>query len=293
MASDNVFEAAKRLGYWDGKSDFCFWKAYGGGKKAYSVRELFILNKLAPSLGLTDALEELPFTVKPEKAVDVTDVMALLTETYEGTDQDMTKNLKITLHEKGKTQVDTVVSPAANPWMTTDMVNMLNGVKPETVTRYRLVAVPQCSYSTVIQLRDWLPDAVGGVAWVSFDNPGESPRVPIFCGTKDLPACFKICGQHRYREDAAIWTYRRANKLATVRWGVTREAIESSRDYFVEKGQTELPFVESRYKALAEQKGKAEAIDYLTRYTADFAGATLLRWREMGDDFWYQFRRGF
>ena len=81
MASDNVFEAAKRLGYWDGKSDFCFWKAYGGGKKAYSVRELFILNKLAPSLGLTDALEELPFTVKPEKAVDVTDVMALLTET--------------------------------------------------------------------------------------------------------------------------------------------------------------------------------------------------------------------
>lgn len=293
MASDNVFEVAKRLGYWDGKSPFCFWKAYGGGSKAYSVRELFILNKFAPSLGLTDELEELPFTVKPEKAVSVTDVMAMLTETYEGTEKDMTKNLKVAHQEKGKTQVDTIVSPAANPWMTTDMVNMLNGVKPGAVTRYRLVSVPQCSYSTVIQLRGWLPDAVGGVAWVAFDNPGESPRVPIFSGTKDLPACFKICGQHRFREDAAVWTFRRANKLATVRWGVTRKAIESSRDYFFEKGQAEMPYVENRYKALAEQKGEETAIDFLTRYTADFAGATLLRWHEMGDDFWYQFRKGF
>ena len=62
---------------------------------------------------------------------------------------------------------------------------------------------------------------------------------------------------------------------------------------FVEKGQTELPFVENRYKALVEQKGEAAAKAYLTDYTADFAGATLLRWKEMGDDFWYQFRRGF
>ena len=74
----------------------------------------------------------------------------MLTETYEGTEKDMTKNLKVAHQEKGKTQVDTIVSPAANPWMTTDMVNMLNGVKPGAVTRYRLVSVPQCSYSTVI-----------------------------------------------------------------------------------------------------------------------------------------------
>lgn len=54
-----------------------------------------------------------------------------------------------------------------------------------------------------------------------------------------------------------------------------------------------MPYVENRYKALAEQKGEEAAIDFLTRYTADFAGATLLRWHEMGDDFWYQFRKGF
>ena len=30
MASDNVFDVAKKLGLWDGKEPFKFWKAYGG-----------------------------------------------------------------------------------------------------------------------------------------------------------------------------------------------------------------------------------------------------------------------
>ena len=122
-----------------------------------------------------------------------------------------------------------------------------------------MVAVPQCSYSTVIQLRDWLPNAVGGVVWMAYDNPGQSPRIPIFCGTKDLPACFKVCGQHRYREDAAVWAFRRANKLATVRWGATKDRMKASIAHFTEKGQTELPFVESRYKEILTQQGEEAA----------------------------------
>ena len=51
--------------------------------------------------------------------------------------------------------------------------------------------------------------------------------------------------------------------------------------------------MESRYKTLVEQKGEEAAKAYLTDYTSDFAGATLLRWREMGDSFWHQLQRGF
>ena len=83
----------------------------------------------------------------------------LLPRTYEGTEYDMTKNLKVAVKKKDSNETDTIISPVANPWMTTDMVNMLNGLRPDAVKRYRLVAVPQCSYSTVIQLRDWLPDS--------------------------------------------------------------------------------------------------------------------------------------
>jgi dipeptidase len=278
MASANVFEVAKKLGYWDGKKPFCFWKAYGGGEKAFGIREYFIFTRLAPSLNLSYEAEELPLSVKPEKPVAVTDVMALLRQTYAGTPWDMTQNLN---------------GLSANPWMSTDMVNMLNGIKDSTVIRYRLVAVPQCSYSHVIQLRNWLPDAVGGIAWMAFDNPGQSPRFPVFCGTSRLPLSFDICGQHRFREDATVWTYRRANKLATVRWGATKEFINKAVSHFEEKGQNELAFVENQYTRLLQTEGPEKANEFLTAYTSDFVGATLLRWKEMGDTFWAMFARGF
>lgn len=229
----------------------------------------------------------------PDKPVAVTDVMALLRQTYEGTEWDMTKNLKVAVKNKETKETDTITSPAANPWMGTDMLNMLNGVKEGTVTRNRLVAVPQCSYSHVIQLRSWLPDAVGGVAWLSFDNPGQSPRIPVFSGTTDLPAAFGICGQHRHREDAIVWKYRTANKLATVRWGLTKEKINDAVAHFEEKGLSEMPFVENRYKELQDSKGEETARAFLTGYTADFAGATILRWQEIADEFWKMFARGF
>jgi len=293
MASANVFEVAKKLGYWDGKQPFCFWKAYGGGQKAFNIREFFILNYLAPSLNLSYDAEELPFSIKPEKPVAVTDVMALLRQTYEGTPWDMTQNLKVTVRQKDSDKRDTIIIPSANPWMTMDMVNMLNGIKDSTVVRYRLVSVPQCSYSVVIQLRDWLPDEIGGVTWLSFDNPGQSPRIPVFCGTTSLPDCFGICGQHSHREDAVVWKYRPANKLATVRWGLTRDIMDKSISYFEEKGQRELPFMESQYQRMKTEKGEEEAKAFLTGYTKDFAGATMLRWKEMEDEFWKMFARGF
>lgn len=298
MASENVFSVAKKMGFWNGKEPFRFWKAYSGGNyfgepKSFSIREYFILNALAPSLKLSYDAEELPISVKPDKAVAVADVMALLRQTYEGTEWDMTKNLKVAVKNRETKETDTITSPAANPWMVTDMVNMLNGVKEGTVIRNRLVAVPQCSYSHVIQLRSWLPDAVGGVAWLSFDNPGQSPRIPIFSGTTDLPVAFGICGQHRHREDAIVWKYRTANKLATVRWGLTKDKINGAVAHFEEKGLSEMPFVESRYKELQGSKGEEAARAFLTGYTADFTGATILRWQEMADEFWKMFARGF
>ena len=205
MASSNDFDVAKKMGFWDGKEPFKFWKAYGGGNyfgepKAFSVREYFILNALAPSLNLSFDAEELPFTVKPDQPVSAEDVMAMLRQTYEGTDWDVTKNLKVAVKKKDSDEKDTIISPAANPWMVADMANLINGQKEGAVTRNRLIAVPQCAYSHVIQFRDWLPEAVGGVAWVSFDNPGQSTRISIFSGTPDLPAAFVLFGPHRHRE---------------------------------------------------------------------------------------------
>ena len=298
MASENVFSVAKKLKLWDGKEPFKFWKAYGGpnyfGKmQAFSIREFFILSTLAPSLKLSMDDEELPLSVKPEKKISNADVMAYLRQTYEGTEWSVTKNLKVAVKDRKTGKTDTITSPRANPWMRTDEVQLFNALQKGAVTANRNVAVPQCAYSTVIQLRDWLPDAVGGVCWFGMDNPGQSPRVPIFCGTTDLPEMFKICGNHRYRLDAALWHYRQANKLATVRWGNARKILEKNLLHFERKGVEELTMVEQRYAELLKSQGEEAAKTYLTDYTKDFIGATLLRWDEMTAKYWNDYRFGF
>lgn len=205
----------------------------------------------------------------------------------------VTKNLKVAVKDRKTGKTDTITSPRANPWMRTDEVQLFNALQKGAVTANRNVAVPQCAYSTVIQLRDWLPDAVGGVCWFGMDNPGQSPRVPIFCGTTDLPEMFKICGNHRYRLDAALWHYRQANKLVTVRWGNARKILEKNLLHFERKGLEELPMVEQRYAELVKSQGEEAAKAYLTDYTKDFIGATLLRWDEMTAKYWNDYRFGF
>lgn len=303
MASQNVFSVAQKLGLWDGTSPFSFWRAYGGknffGKmQNYANRELWILQQLAPSLGLNAEMDELPVSVKAEHKVSVEEVSRLLASYYEGTEQDLTQLQRIPnsrrniIGNDAWVADDSIVSPAANPWMRSDEINRYYAMTGDERWHWvRTVAVPQCSYSTIIQLRSWLPDAVGGVCWMLLDNPGQSPRFPIFCGSDALPQMLQICGQHRYREDALLWHYRQANKLATVRWGTCRQTLEPARDYFLQKGLRELPFVEQTNTAMQDDEAAQRAM--LNGYTADFIGATVLKWDELYRTYWRMFWAGF
>lgn len=297
MASDNVEAVAKEFGLWDGTEPFKFWKAYAGREKPFMIREFFVLSTLAPSLNLSMDMEELPFSVKPEEKVSLEKMTELYRATYEGTPWDMTQNVKMIRKkfDENRKEIgqDTIISPVANPWLTTDMRNTLNYIAEGTVEFQRTVSVAWCSYSFIVQLRDWLPDEVGGVCWFSFDNPGQSPRIPIFSGTTQLPAGYEFCGQKRYREDAALWDYRRANKLATVSWGRTKETMLTQVLHFESRGKGELPALEAQVSLLLKENKKKEASAILNQYTTDFNAAAIQRWKEMEQQFWGMFGRGF
>lgn len=292
LASENIYKVAKELGYWDGKEPFKWWKVYGGVKKPYAIRDFFILNNLAPELNLTMEMEELPISVKPNRKLSVIDVAELQKSYYEGTEYDPIKNLVIEFKNAKTGEVTTRPSPYANPWMTTDMSNTYNTIKSGTVNRQRLISVPQCSYATIIQLRGWLPEEVGGVTWLAFDNPGQSPRIPIYSGTLSLPSDYEIDGQSRYNEDAASWSFRRANKLASMKWGTTRKDIESGVARFENKALREMPFVESTVVEMIKNGKNKEAREFITEYVYDFSAAAQKYWWQLGDKFWWMFARG-
>jgi dipeptidase len=208
----------------------------------------------------------------------------------------MTRNLMVKVtrrDETGNPVTDTVKSPIVSNWMSTDMRNLVNELRPGTIERQRTIAIAGCSYSHVIQCRDWLPDEVGAVAWFSFDNPGQSPRIPVFSGTMALPESCRICGQHRYREDAAIWAFREANRLSTVNWERGRKLIEPAVADMEHKALAELPALEERVKTLVSEGKNEEARKAVTEYTNAFAHGAMSRWQELKRELWQIFGRGF
>lgn len=297
MASANVRQVARRMGLWDGNEPFSFWRAYGNNyafpdqEKSFDVRDFYILNALAPSLHLDFDAKELPLSVKPDKKVSVGDVLALYRETYQGSRFDPTKDLNVAVKRDSLT--DTVTSFRANPWMLTEDKKMLSQLHGDKVAPHRPVAVAFCSYATVIQLRDWLPDDIGGVVWLSLDNPAQSPRIPIYCGVDRLPETLATNGNSHYLDNAAIWHFRLPNKLGALKWGQTRDETQEAIAHFEQKGIEEMPMVEARYKKIAADKGVEQARKYLSDYTADFLGAAMLRWDEMGRQRMFKGRYGF
>jgi dipeptidase len=300
MASENVFQVAQDMGWYDPKAGepFKFWKAYSG-RRPFSTREYFVLSTLAPSLKLTMDMPELPFSVKPEKKVSVRDILAIYRNPYAGTDLDMTKNLLVPKRMGWRNRAaapnppeapEMVPSPIASAWMSRDVVQLINTVKPGTIDMPRTIPISGCSYATVIQVRGWLPPAVGAVCWFSFDNPAMSARIPIFAGATELPPGFGICGQHRFRLDSADWAFRRANRLATLKWGLTKSQVEATVAEFEEKAFADLPFIERTVQdILASKNPEKEPFTvnaYLTKYTNDFARAAVQKYLELGDQFW-------
>ena len=295
MASDNVFSVARKLKLWDGKEEFSFWKAYSGGNyfdepKNYSVRELFIMRRLAPDAGFNDEMEELPLSVKPKEKLSVETVSKLLGSYYEGTEQSLASRIDTLAKGRGDVKLKGGKPLASNPWMRPDEIRRYAGLLGDsTMQNIRTVSVSWCAYSTVIQLRSWLPDDIGGVAWIALDNPGQSPRFPVFAGCTELPMMLGICGQHSKRDDAALWHYREANRISSLKWGQTRESLQAAQQYFLDKGRREMPFVEQTWQGLDEK----ERTGFLNGYTADFFNATAGHWDQLARKYWRQFWSGF
>ena len=296
MTSTGLRERAKALDLWSGEGDFVFYKVVSSEAKPFSYREFYVLSTMAPSLGLTFDMAELPFSVKPDKKVSPEDLFAYYRSTYEGTEFDQIKNLSVEVDRKKKENGKTiyykeVVYPVST-FMSGDMRALLNKLQPGVTPRMRHIAAIQCSYSHIMQCRDWLPDEIGGIAYFSFDNPAQTPRIPIYAGATQLPEGWDVCGQARYRKDAAIWAYRETNRIATIYWDKTRHLLEPRIMYWQEQMMQECELVEKKAAKLLEEGKKEEAAALLNNTAQKFASATAKNWEDIKAELWPIFARG-
>jgi len=118
----------------------------------------------------------------------------------------------------------------------------------------------------VAQLRDWLPDDIGGVYWFYLDNQYVSTYVPIYVGTQEIDPLFKTYDPDQYSEESARWAIDFVDNLLYLRWQDAVKDLREARDPVEKAFFDKQPEVEKEAQILFEQNPE-EGRKYLTEYT--------------------------
>jgi dipeptidase len=284
LASENVFTLAQELGWWNPESgepfEFCY--AYASRRSMGSRRrEWRVLSRLAPSLNLDPNGENFPFSVKPEKKLSVQDVLEIFRDTYQDTPYDMTRTMT-SQNRKG----EAVKSPVASPFLNSEWLNMLK------VPRERTICCARATYLQVTQSRGWLPDPVGGVVWLGYDNPATTPHTPFYCGITRMPDSYRVDGRWGFRKDCGWWAFRRVSQLALLRWQHMTRDIAKVWGEIESKAFADQAGVEEEAVRLYEQDPE-KARSFLTEYSHKLANDAVAAYWKLGDDLWGKYTRYF
>ena len=198
-----------------------------------------------------------PFSVKPEKKISVRDIIAFQRSTFEGTIYDMASEPQWFVSDgKG----GCVRSPLATPFPGSDLRKLLK------LTYRRPVARHRGHYGMILQLRDWLPDEIGGVYWVFLDNPYFSPYVPIYTGNLSIAETYKTYDPNKYDEKSARWAIDFVDNLANLKFQNIAEDVRAVRNPFEDKMFSDQQQIEDEALKLYKENPTA-AEEYLTNYS--------------------------
>jgi dipeptidase len=290
MFSENVFDVAKEYGWWkpeNGPFEFCY--AYADRNSfATRRREWRVFDLVAPSLKLDPNSENYPFSVKPDEKITLEKMVQIFQDYYEGTEFNFVKDLTVT-DDSGKT----VLSPFANPFMPYEMNDLfkINGgwgrLGERTIARWYTM------YATIIQCRSWLPNEIGGVAWIAWDNVATSIYAPFYCGITRVDKTSSTDGRVTgFSRKSAWWAFNRLGTLAAQRWGDMRYDVRAVWDPWQAELFTNQKVIEA--KALEEWSiNREKAKEFVTTYCLELQVDIVERAWGLGDELWTKYDEKF
>jgi len=274
LASPNAVSLAVEKGFYDPESGepFIWKKAYspvtGSAASTQGRRGRLwrFFDLVAPSRKFSPDTPnmELPFSVAPEKKLSLKDVIALMRDKYQGSSFDPAQGIK--------------GGPFRNP-------NLFGGftVDKKRYNASRCISVNKAEYTTVAVCRDWLPDPVGGVVWLSFGAQDTTCYMPIYAGVTAIPESFSIGDHWHLNRNSARWAFDYVDFHTQVAYSHAIEDIKKAQliweDGAIDKGQA----VEKTALELFKQDPELAA-EYLTDYCLSHAEKVLDAWWKLGDD---------
>jgi dipeptidase len=273
--SHDVITFARLKGYYTGEDkDFSFSDTYapldfsgarGCEARVYAAflrcnKDMIRYEKYAMG---HDLKNRMPLWIKPEKKLDVKEVMELMRDHYEGTPMDMTKDLG--------------AGPFACPYRWRPMGFSVDG---QEYVHERATSTQQTGFSFVAQSRSWMPDFAKGILWFGVDDTYSTVYVPMYCAIEKVPQCFAEGNgsMTEYSETSAFWLFNLVTNMAYSRYSDMIKDIRKEQNNLEQIFIKEVAQLDEKLKQV---KNPDEILKLTTNFSLGKANQMMKSWTKL------------
>ncbi len=278
LFSKDVISFAKEKGYYVGKNkEFSFADTYApldyGALRFCEARVWSGFRIMNPEMDKYESYvkgessERMPLWIKPSKKVSYRDLQNIMRDHFEGTSMDMT--------------TDAGAGPFKRPYRFRPLTWEVDG---EEYFNERAIATQQTGFSFVAQLRNWLPNAIGGILWFGVDDAASTVYVPMYCGINKVPHEFEVGNGNLldFSWESAFWVFNWVSNQAYSRYSFMIKDIRKVQKELEDKFETNQQAIELGARNLYELEPQL-AKDYLTDYSINQSTLTVSSWKKLGE----------
>lgn len=278
LCSKDVITFARQQGYFTGKdSEFSFREAYAPNDfstvryceaRVWSIFHRFCggMDRYMDYANGNDLTGEMPLYMKPSHKLTLKEVMNAMRDHFEDTPFDIR-------NEVGAGAYNMPYRPTPLEWES----------EGKKYFNERPVSTQQTAFSFVGQMRSHYPDPIGGIAWVTNDDPNMAPYVPLHCCISEVPRCFRrIAGVQddvHFSWESAYWVQNTVSNMVYPYYEKMfpdvlhqRETMEADVDT---RGVDDYPL------QLFKEQGREATVKYLTEAALIRSNMMLAAWQHL------------
>ena len=282
----DVISFAKEKGYYpkDAKnSDFSFSDTYNpvdfSGARACEIRVWAFFNAITGNMqqyfGYASgrdirqdakgyATNRMPLWIKPDRKIDVLEVMDFMRDHLEGTELDMRK--------------DVGAGPYAWPYRWRPMHFTVDSVE---YVHERATATQQTGFSFVTQSRAWLPNEIGGILWFSVDDAASAVYFPMYSAATRVPASYAVGNgsMMKFTTQAAFWVFNQVSNFAYTRYNVIHPEVREKQKHLEQYYLASVQQIDAGAKEMIA-RDREQTLRFLTDFSCQTADALVATWRD-------------
>jgi dipeptidase len=209
----------------------------------------------------------MPLFIKPSRKLTPQDLMSFKRDYLQGTELDMSQ--------------DAGAGPFGLPYRWRGLTWEHDG---QEYFNERTTVTQQTGFSFIAQMRNWLPDPIGGINWFGVDDAGTTVYVPFYCGINRVPETWAegYGDILDYKNDAAFWVFNRVAHFAYLFYNRVMPDLHKVQSELETKFAQYTPGVDAAALKLWETDQQL-AREFLTDYSVSMGEQTVKRWKELGE----------